>query len=362
MKGVFACIMKKKKRKGKLKIKNITFTLIIIGLIIYILCDSCNETVPSDEKNIPSGKSVTDITTSALTVTTTETTTTTTEPPPPDITVKYPVISADSKIFGEDIISPYAILIDNSSNEIIAYKDHEHKIYPASLTKIMTLIIAVENAENLNDTQLITAEMIDPMIEQDATRAGFAAGETPTIKDLLYGLILPSGADASIAIAQYIAGSEQAFVDMMNQKCADLGLKSTHFTNCIGLHDINHYSTVQDISLILQYALKNDICREILSTYEYTTEPSEFNPEGIVLTSTMFQRMSGDEMTGVSIKGGKTGYTDEAGQCLASFAEINGKEYIMVMAYNPSKWYVIYDTLTAYSVYAYGGEAYTPPQ
>ena len=352
---------KKKRKKGRLKVKNIFFTLLILGLIIWILCDSCNKKVPADN-NITVQKSVVQQTaTSAGTESAIITTTTTVTEPP--VKTEYPSLSASAVQFDENIItSPYGILIDNSTNEIIAYKNYDAKIYPASLTKIMTLIVAVENVKDFNDTQLITADMIDPMIEQDATRAGFTAGETPTITDLLYGLILPSGADASIALAQYVAGSEQAFVDMMNQKCSELGLKSTHFTNCIGLHHPSHYSTVQDMAIILRYAVQNDLCREILSTYQYTIAPTEYNPEGITLTSTMFQRMSGDEMTGVTVLGGKTGYTDEAGQCLASFSEINGKEYIMVMADNPSKWYVIYDTLSAYSIYGYGGEAYIPPQ
>ncbi|MGN0676948.1 MAG: D-alanyl-D-alanine carboxypeptidase family protein [Ruminococcus sp.] len=352
---------KKKRRKGRLKVKNIFFTLLILGLIIWILCDSCNEKVPADN-NMTVQKSVVQQTaTSAVTESAIITTTTTVTEPP--VKAEYPSLSANALQFDENIItSPYGILIDNSTNEIIAYKNYDAKIYPASLTKIMTLIVAVENVKDFNDTQLITADMIDPMIEQDATRAGFVAGESPTVTDLLYGLILPSGADASIAIAEYVAGSEQAFVDMMNKKCSELGLKSTHFTNCIGLHHPSHYSTVQDMAVILRYAVQNDLCREILSTYQYTTSPSEYNPEGIDLTSTMFQRMSGDEMTGVTVLGGKTGYTDEAGQCLASFAEINGKEYTMVMADNPSKWYVIYDTLSAYSIYGYGGEAYIPPQ
>lgn len=352
---------KKKRKKGRLKVKNILFTLLILGLIIWILCDSCNEKVPADD-NIPIQKSVQQTVTAAITETTIITTTTTVTEPPV-VKAEYPSLSENAVQFDENIItSPYGILIDNSTNEIIAYKDYNTKIYPASLTKIMTLIVAVENTENFNDTQLITADMVDPMIEQDATRAGFIAGESPTVTDLLYGLILPSGADASIALSQYVAGSEQSFVNMMNQKCSELGLTSTHFTNCIGLHHPDHYSTVQDMAIILHYAVQNDLCREILSTYQYTTSPTEYNPEGITLTSTMFQRMSGDEMTGVSVLGGKTGYTDEAGQCLASFAEINNKEYTMVMADNPSKWYLIYDTLSAYSIYGYGGEAYIPPQ
>jgi len=356
------CKMSKKK-KGRLKIKNIILTVLALIIIIWLFCLACNKTVPKDEsftanKSVQGGSLPADeenqITTTVTTSITTTVTTTT--------AVKYPSVSQNAVVFPENITSPYAVLINNNSDEIIAYRDYDKKMYPASLTKIMTLIVAVENTENFSDTQLITPEMVDPMIEQDATRAGFVPGETPTIKDLLYGLILPSGADASIALAQYVAGSEEEFVKLMNEKCSELGLKSTHFTNCIGLHNPEHYSTVQDIAIILQYAMENEICREILTTYEYNIQPTEYNPEGLTLYSTMFQRMSGDEMPGVSILGGKTGFTDEAGQCLASFAEINGQEYIMVAANNPSKWYVVYDTLSAYSIYAYGGEAYIPPQ
>ena len=354
---------KKKNKKGRLKVKNVIFTIVILSLIIWILCDSCKEKVPADD-NIAVQQSFQQTVTTAVTENTVITTTTTTTSAPfADVKSEYPAMAENAVQFDENVItSPYGILVDNSTNQIIAYKDYNKKIYPASLTKIMTLIVAVENTKDFNDTQLITDDMIQPMIEQDATRAGFVAGETPTITDLLYGLILPSGADASIALATYIAGSEQGFVDMMNQKCSELGLKSTHFTNCIGLHHPSHYSTAEDMAVILNYAVQNELCRKILSTYQYTIPPTEYNPDGITLTSTMFQRMSGDEMTGVSVIGGKTGYTDEAGQCLASFAEINGKQYTMVLTDNPSKWYLIYDTLSAYSIYAYGGEAYIPPQ
>ncbi len=357
---------KRRKKRGRLKTKNIFFTILVLGLIIWILCTHENKTevVPANDVNNFS-ESIPDesyIATESQNITTEPviTTTVTTEP---DIKMEYPVLSPNSKILSdEEITSKHAILIDTSNNEIIAYKDYSTRMYPASLTKIMTLIVAVENTENFDETELITSEMIEPMIEQDATRAGFAAGETPTITDLLYGLILPSGADASIALANHISGSESAFVELMNKKCQELGLKDTHFTNCVGLHNPEHYSTVQDMAIILQYAMQNDICRQVLTTYEYFIEPTEYNPEGLTLTSTMFQRMSGDEMEGVTVKGGKTGYTDEAGQCLASFAEINGKEYVMVLANNISRWYVVYDTLSAYSVYVYGGSSYIPPQ
>ncbi len=234
-------------------------------------------------------------------------------------------------------------------------------MYPASLTKVMTLIVAVENIQDFSDTHLISAEMIDPMIEQHASRAGFAAGETPTVEQLLYGMILPSGADASLALAEYVAGSEEAFVALMNEKAEEMGLKNTHFTNVVGLHHEDHYSTAVDMGLILEYAIENETCKKILSEFQYQIPPTEYNPEGILLTSTMFSRMTGTEMPGVTIKGGKTGFTDEAGQCLMNFAEVNGKTYIMVLSGGTSRWQIVYNNLSAYSVYCAGGEAYVPP-
>ncbi len=275
--------------------------------------------------------------------------------------VVYPDITDDSDTFPVDFDAQYGILIDTETNEVVAYRNYNTKMYPASLTKIMTLIVAVENIEDLSDTVTITSEMVDPMIEQEASRAGFVAGETPTLEQVLYGVILPSGADASIAAATYVAGSEEAFVEMMNQKAEEMGLKNTHFTNCVGLHNAQHYSTAEDIAVILNYALQNDVCREILSTYQYEISPTEYNPEGLLLTSTVFSRMEGTEMPGVVIEGGKTGYTDEAGQCLATFAEANGKTYILVFAGGTSKWKIIYNTLSAYSIFCVGGEAYDPP-
>lgn len=273
-----------------------------------------------------------------------------------------PEITGNSESFPAEWDAEYAILLDTETNEIVRYKNYNKRMNPASLTKVMTLIVAVENIKDLSDTVLITADMVDPMYDMDASLAGFAVGETPTLEQVLYGVILPSGADASLAAAVYTAGSEAGFVELMNLKAQEMGLKNTHFTNVIGLHNEQHYSTAEDMAVILEYAVQNDFCRKVLSTYEYEIPPTELNPEGIKLTSTVFSRMTGTEMPGVTIQGGKTGYTDEAGQCLETFAEINGKIYIMVLGGGTTKWNVVYDTLSGYSIYCAGGQAYIPPE
>lgn len=280
-----------------------------------------------------------------------------TEPPteaptePPALLV-YPETAADlTELTAKNISSEYAVLLDVTDNKILAQRDPDTRIYPASMTKIMTLLVAAEHVENMDDTFTMTYDIIAPLIAADASRAGFEEGETVTITDLLYGVALPSGADATTAIAIYLCGSEEAFVTWMNDKAEELGLENTHFTNASGLHDINHYSTSTDIALLMSYVMENDICREILSTYQYTTSVTEQHPEGIPLESTMFSRMYGTEVTGITIEAGKTGYTDEAGHCLVSYAtDAEGKSYVAVTAKGPTYWRAVFDTFAIYGL------------
>jgi D-alanyl-D-alanine carboxypeptidase (penicillin-binding protein 5/6) len=351
-----------KKRKRKLNYFRVVVAAVLI-LLIFIgfsfIISSCSD--HSDDKPVSKAVSSLSSEDEEIPVTTAEPTTEepTTEPLP---SVSYPTLTPDSAEFSEDITPLHGILIDTDSNEIVAYRDYDTVMYPASLTKIMTLIVTVENTDDLSETVTITPDMVDPMVEAEASRAGFVAGETPTVEEVLYGLILPSGGDAALAAAIHTAGSEEAFVELMNRKAEELGLKNTHFTNPVGLHDVNHYSTAEDIALILEYALQNEECKKILSTYQYQIEPTEYNPEGLLLTSTVFSRMEGTEMPGVVIKGGKTGYTDEAGNCLATYAEANSKTYVLVYTGATSQWNIVYDTLSAYSIFCVGGDAYDPPQ
>ncbi|MBQ7012648.1 MAG: D-alanyl-D-alanine carboxypeptidase [Oscillospiraceae bacterium] len=251
----------------------------------------------------------------------------------------------------EGIDSAYAVLIDPENDLILAEKSADQKMYPASMTKLMTLIVAIEHIEDLNATFTMTQEIIDPLIEANASRAGFLDGEKCTFRDLLFGAALPSGADATTALAIEVAGSEEAFVELMNEKVEELELVNTHFTNASGLHDLDHYSTATDIALILEYCMMNDRCREIISTYVHTTRQTEQNPDGITMNNTMFNRMYGTEVEGITITGGKTGYTDEAGQCLASYGVTpDGKTYIAVTAGGTSKWHPVYDAFKLYGV------------
>jgi D-alanyl-D-alanine carboxypeptidase (penicillin-binding protein 5/6) len=166
-------------------------------------------------------------------------------------------------------------------------------------------------------------------------------------------MILPSGAEASVSLAILAAGDEEAFVDRMNEKAKEMGLKNTHFTNCSGLHDADHYSTCTEMAMILAYALQYPVCREILSTYQYTRSATEKHPEGVELTSTMFSRVHGDEPSGAVIVAGKTGYTHQARHCLASYGEreADGAGFIFVTTNAEGKFEPIFDAIHVYSEY-----------
>lgn len=246
-----------------------------------------------------------------------------------------------------------SLLIDADTYEIFGRHNSLAKMYPASMTKVMTLLVAVEHLsdEQMSDTVTMTYDMLHPLIVENASRAGFEVDEEVTVKDLLYALILPSGADGAVGLCEYIAGGEENFVKLMNEKAEEMGLTSTHFTNSSGLHDKNHYTTCIEMAMIMKEAMENEECREILSTYQYTTSPTEIHPEGIPLTSTMFSRMYGTEVEGVTITSGKTGYTDEAGQCLVTYAEKGDKNYILVLAGDYERYQAVYSTFYAYENY-----------
>lgn len=251
-----------------------------------------------------------------------------------------------------NLYSPNAVLWDLTGNTILAEYRSREKIYPASLTKIMTAILAIENTDDLEKKMIMPSDIFWKLYIEGASMAGFQPKEEVQLRDLLYGMLLPSGAECCLAFADEIAGSEKAFVKLMNQKALELGMNDTHFCNATGLHEEDHYSTVKDIAVLLQYALLNEEFRAAFTSSSYSTQSTEQHPGGFTLHSTMFEDLDSPEVPGGEILGGKTGYTDEAGLCLASLAKVGEKEYILVTA----KADVTHDTkplhiLDAVSVY-----------
>ena len=232
----------------------------------------------------------------------------------------------------ESLDSPYAILLDAASGSVIASKNGDDKIYPASMAKVMTVYTAISHIGSLDQTVTMSYDYYDALYAQDASRAGFDPGEEAKLKDLLYGALLPSGAECCMPLALEAAGSEEAFAELMNQTARELGLTQTHFVNCTGLHSDDQYSTPHEIGLILQAALKNKTFRQVFMTHSYTVGATNLHPDGFTFWSSMFKNMQSETVIGGEIMGGKTGYTQEAGHCLVSMAEIEGREYILVTA------------------------------
>ncbi len=336
--------MTRRKRKRKLTLVGKLLIAVIIIAPIILITARCTAPKENTSSDAPKQKPVTNTLADIFDAATDS-----------GDTMSYAVRNAQTKQL--DVESKYGILINIDDNAVVADKNGDEKIYPASMTKVMTLIVAAENIEDVDSTFTVTAEIIDPLVAEEASRAGFEPNETVTLNDLLYGAILPSGADATIALAEYVAGSESDFVALMNEKANKMGLKNTHFMNSSGLHDEYHYSTPHEMALIMQYAMENELCKKVLSTYTYTTTATAQHPEGIELYSTMFSRMYGNEAVGVNIIAGKTGYTTEGGNCLVSYAETtDGKKYILVTTDAEGSYRPIYDAIEAYAQYVGDGE------
>lgn len=243
-----------------------------------------------------------------------------------------------------------AIIVNLSTHKVTAARNAEERLYPASTTKIMTLLVAQENIKSYDDTFTMTTDIKDPLYVAEATVAGFLSGEVIKMTDLLYGTILPSGADAAVGLAIKISGSEAQFVELMNKKVKELGLKNTHFTNVTGLFDKNHYTTAYDMAIILEAAIRDPLCRKILSTYQYKSNPTNKHPDGLPMSATLFNYMYGTEPETATIVGGKTGFVNESGFCIASFGKNNTteNEYIVVTLKNSSRWPAIHGQIDLY--------------
>ena len=254
---------------------------------------------------------------------------------------------------GEDFFSQYAVLIDLDSDSILAQKFANDRINPASMTKVLTILVAAENIRNLDDTFTMTLDITDYGYVNGCSSAGFEKDEELSIKDLFYGTVLPSGADAAVALAIYVAGDQETFVEMMNRKIDEMGLSgTTHFTNCVGIYDEDHYSTVYDMAMIMEAAVDNDFCRKVMTAHTYTTSATEQHPEGINLSNWFLRRIE-DKDTGGEVICGKTGYVVQSGNCAASYAVDNsGKGYVCVTAGANSAFRCISDHARLYKQFS----------
>lgn len=254
----------------------------------------------------------------------------------------------------QQLTSTYMILVDLDNNTIVAERDCDKVVSPASMTKILTILTARDfiEEENLDDTFTITTEITDYVRKNDCSAVGFLPEDEVTVRDLLYGTILPSGADAAIGLAEYCCGDVDTFVECMNQKCIDLGLEDTaHFTNVVGVYNPDLHCTMKDMSVILATAVQDDLLLDVLSARQYTTSTTyeELDlPDGITVSNWFLRKIEDKEMDG-DVIAAKTGFVNEAGCCAASYYEADdGKRYICVTGNAFSSWRAIYDHVSVY--------------
>lgn len=285
------------------------------------------------------------------------------EAPQPE---SYAAVSTSATTgFAEEVISEYGVVIDVENGTILAQRNAKTSMNPASMTKVLTVLTAADalgiggadwaELPVLNETFEITIDITDYSFVNGCSNVGFEVGEKVTVRDLFYGTILPSGADAALGLACYVAGSHEAFVELMNRKLEELGLSdSTHFTNCVGLYDENHYSTVYDIAVILKVAADNPFCRAVLSAHTYNTGATGQHPEGMLLSNWFLRRIE-DKDTHGEVICGKTGYVVQSKNCAASLAaDVHGKEYICVTAGSSGKNPCINDHVKLYQTWLAG--------
>ena len=239
--------------------------------------------------------------------------------PAEDTATQEAIVSADPNF---TVAAKAALLIDLNTGRTVYEQDADERVYPASLTKIMTCLIALENG-NLSDVITIDEAALAGL-DQDSSVVGLQVGEQITLEDLLYCMMVHSGNDAANAVAEYIAGSTADFVRMMNERAYALGCKDTHFNNPHGLHDESHYIT--------QAALKSENFRQIVDTAEYVIPESATGQEHkLKTTNLLIYESTGNSLYYPRATGVKTGYTSAAGRCLVATAEDDGIRFLSVL-------------------------------
>lgn len=238
-------------------------------------------------------------------------------------------------------LNAQATAIYSLDSDTMVYEDNADAFMaPASLTKIMTALVILNNSVNLTDTIEITSDMLKGLAEANASVMGLRVGEVISIKDLLYGLLLPSGADAARALAIYNSGQIDAFVNEMNRTADKLGATNTQFENPSGLDHESQHTTASDMVKIMKAALQHDIFKEVISTDSYTTDPTNKHPKGISFKSSNKLKDSSNKYFTPYVIGGKTGFTGNAGRCFASYGmSKNGESYIVISLRAPFEGY-----------------------
>lgn len=293
----------------------------------------------------------------------------------PSTTATGNYISTSNGFTIDGVKSTYAIVVDLASNQALATKNADVPAYPASLTKVMTLLVACENVKNATDLLTVTQEMVD--YHRDTGGSGslsFVAGESITVEDALHLVNYNSDTVACLLLANYVTGKatiaegEAAFVELMNQKAKDIGLTGTSFKNCTGLHDPDHFTTARDMAAIMKAALSNSAAKAVLTAYQgYSVSIYQIvnGKASLLRAPTVYAgwystRLKDNAWVGngsdMQFMGGKTGNTDEANSCFATVAidTKTNKQYVCVTMDAPLNLDSTNDNRIIYRNYAEG--------
>ncbi len=236
--------------------------------------------------------------------------------------------NSSSKIPIPNINSQSGVVMDADTGQVLYQKNADKQMQPASITKIVTAIIALESGIPL-DTKITVSKNVVDSVPRSSTHIALDVGETLSLEDALYALMLQSANDAAVCIAEHIAGSTEKFVEKMNELAKQIGAVNTHFTNPHGLIDQKHYTSAYDMALLTQYALKNEEFVKIFSTITYTAQPTNKQPEQRIW-SNQNEMIKNTTYKYEGAFGGKLGYTEEALYTIVTTAKRNGRTLICV--------------------------------
>ena len=270
-------------------------------------------------------------------------------------TTEYP----DNPSKEPDLVANAAIVMDVESGKILYEKNAYDKHYPASITKIMTTLLAIENKVDFHETITMSENAIWG-IDRDSTNIGLDVGEKVTMEDLLYATMVKSANECAYQIAEVVGGNVEDFADMMNKKAEELGCQNTHFVTPNGLHDDNHYTTAYDMALITREALNYDQFREIAGTQSYTIPPTNLSEDSTELWNGNKMILPASEYYYEYCEGGKTGYTTVANNTLVTYAKKDDLELICVVLDVDGGKYAYSDTRALYN-YCYNNYNYYHP-
>ncbi len=254
------------------------------------------------------------------------------------------------------INSPYAAIYDVENKRIMAGRRTDAKIYPASITKLMTLAVVLDKIPNLDREFIISEDVINYTEAGKFITAGYRAGERVTATDLVHGLIMQSGAECAEALARMIGGSQTSFAKLMNEKAAGMGLTNTAYTNAVGEHNDAHYTTIADMIKLMEHVMNIPAAKNVLTAKSYTSGTSWAHPNGLTMSNhaldVLMQESADIEgKDGIEIIAVKSGFTDQAGRCLITYAAKDGRHFIVVTAMGASSRAAAVDLYTLLNNY-----------